>query len=303
MAVRVLRNFRWACEVFPRLCTSGWNGGYCLSVANDCCCCAVVVAEPELGFGLFGRKSGKEGKQTTPPPPLKKKTNGNWRCGPRAGSRRGGGSSAARATPDPLLTVECFSSLRSQKFSMESGLLHECVLRPQRSRKWSRQNKIKTILNTHTRARARKTVMEPATINMSLHPHPRPACILELTVGNESTKGGEALRGPCRYGNMGAETLTTEASICLKGPLLDYHRVRTRYHRCSRLHGTPNITVHQLSRSLTCNNKTHTHTHVCTHALWLNIHKNHCKSLKNVYDMNYSLDKKEKREKNQANVT
>lgn len=94
--------------------------------------------------------------------------------------QRGRDSSAARATPDPLLTVECFSSLRSQMFSVESGLPHECVLRPQRSRKWSRQNKIKIIQNTHT-----QTVMEPATINTALNPHPRPACILELTVSEE----------------------------------------------------------------------------------------------------------------------
>lgn len=217
--------------------------GYCLSVADDClcccCCCRTIARLDSLVGGEGGQKKPKQAQ----------KDKGKARMSSSRWQQRGRDSSAARAMPDPLLTVECFSSLRSQKFSMESGLPRECVLRPQRSREWSWQNKKKKrIPNTHA-----ETVTEPATVKTSLNPQLRPACILELTVknmGDKSTKG-RSTQGARRYGNLGAETSTTEASICLKGPRLDYHRVNTRYHRCTHLHGTLNITVHQLSGSLT----------------------------------------------------
>lgn len=149
MAVRVLQNLWWACEVLPALCTPGLMWRVLRRPEVIACLlwtivCAVAVAADHCLVGFFGGTRGREKKA--------QKAKRKLRMSSSYWQQRGRDSSVAR--PDPLLTVECFSSLRSQKFSMESGLPHECVLRPQRSRRWSWQNKIKIIQNTHVRARA-----------------------------------------------------------------------------------------------------------------------------------------------------
>lgn len=129
--VQVLQNIQWACKVLPALCVPGLNSRifrrYCLSVVDDClyCCCTAA----HCSLGLFGGRIRRKETQ-------EKKQQKLWRCRPTDSGGGGGGSSVAQVVPDPLLTVECFSSLRNPKFSMESGLPHKCVLRPQRWRKW-----------------------------------------------------------------------------------------------------------------------------------------------------------------------
>lgn len=85
--------------------------------------CAVAVGlDARLG-SLVGGEGGRKQKREKKNNP--KRTNGNrWRR-PHAGSRGGG-----TAMPGPLLTVECFSSLRSQKFSMEVVSLTSVCLGP-----------------------------------------------------------------------------------------------------------------------------------------------------------------------------
>lgn len=113
--------------------------------------------------------------------------------------------------------------------------------------------------------------------------------------GDESTKGGEALRGPVATETWVQKLPQQKRLFFTKGPLLDYHRVNMRYHRCTHLHGTLNITVHQLSRSLTCKNK-NTHTYARTP-----YDKTYTRIIatvsKNEHDMNYSLDQKKKKKK------